>query len=469
MDVFVSPEEFRLNNLRIQDRESNASFALALKERELHFDFDGHLDKTTLDNLLIENEILTGRVDGDFEAHILMDQPMRSTAQGKLRGMGLGYPLELKVPLRLEDVSLVAKKNRLKVESALLTWEDNHLSLKGNMDFSEDEFLFDMNLSADGLEWDNIQELLEAENEKDDLEQKEERALPPLRGTLGIKLGYFEYGRFTWRPLHADISFDHDKVKVAVTEANVCGISTPGVVKATPRDFSLDFKPVSRSQELRPTLDCLFGERVLMTGNFDFKGEIMAQGNNEELAQSLRGNFELLARDGRIHRARLLSRIFALVNVTEIFRGKFPDLGKEGFAYDSFTVKGNLQKGKLNVEEAILDGSSMEIVGQGDIDLIAQKMDFTLLVAPLKTVDFVVRKIPLVRSILGGTLVSIPVKVTGDFANPTVSPLAASAIGSELTGIMRRTFQLPIKVIQPSRPDKEEKEGESQEEENSDK
>ena len=164
-----------------------------------------------------------------------------------------------------------------------------------------------------------------------------------------------------------------------------------------------------------------------------------------------------------------MSRIFALVNVTEIFRGKFPDLRKEGFAYDAITVKGNLQKGKLNVEEAILDGSSMEIVGQGDIDLIAEKMDFTLLVAPLKTVDFVVRKIPLVRSILGGTLVSIPVKVKGDFANPTVSPLAASAVGSELGGIMKRTFRLPIKIIEPLRPGKEEKEGGFQEEANSDK
>ncbi len=454
IDVLQNPEELTVENFTIRDSKSNASFALQLKEREFHLTFKGNLGKTTLDGLLVKNEILTGRVDGDFEAHILMDYPMRSKVQGKLRGIGLGHQLELKVPLTIENFSLEAKKNKLKVESALLTWRESHLNLEGDVEFSEKAFRFDMNLSADGLEWERVEELLEGEDQEGDLQRQEDLRVPPLEGILRVRLEFLKYGGFTWRPLHAAISFDHDKVKLAVTEANVCGISTPGIVKATPQGLSLDFKPVSRSQELRPTFDCLFSKQLDMTGNFDFKGKIMAQGNNEELARSLRGNFEFIARDGRIYRLKLLSTIFGLVNVTEIFVGKFPDLGRQGFAYDAITVKGNLQEGKLNVEEMILDGSSMEIVGQGDIDLIAQKMDFTVLVAPLKTVDFAVKKIPLVRSILGGTLLSIPVRVRGDLRNPTVSPLSPSAVGSELKGIMGRTFRLPIKVVEPLRPGK---------------
>ena len=190
----------------------------------------------------------------------------------------------------------------------------------------------------------------------------------------------------------------------------------------------------------------------------------MSRAKPEELVQSLQGNFELVANKGRIYRSMLLLKIFGLINVTEIFRGKFPDLGKEGFAYDSFIVKANLQEGKLILKEAILDGSSMELVGQGEIDLMAEEMDLTVLVAPLKTVDFVVKKIPLVRQILTGTLVSIPVKVEGDLANPTVKPFAPSAVSSELTGIMKRVFRLPIKVIQPLRPGKEGEQGALQEE-----
>jgi hypothetical protein len=448
-EMLLNPEELTIKNLLIQDKKSRASMALTLKGRELHLDFKGNLGKTTLDGLLVNNYILTGRIQGDLQTHILLDNPMRSTAQGTIQGVGLGPPWELEVPVRIENVSLNAMGNKLLVESALVTLGDSHVDLQGGIEFSEKEFLFDMNLSADGLEWEKIQGLLNAEKGESGLEQRTGFRGPPVRGTLGVKLGYFRYGRFTWRPLHATISRDRNSLKVEVTEASVCGVSTPGVMIVTPQDVSLDVKPICTGQQPGPILACLLGTDAVMTGTLDLKGEIMGRGKPEGLAQSLNGNVELVANKGRIHRSNLLLTILALVNVTEIFRGKYPDLGKEGFAYDSFTVKGNLQGGKLILKEAILDGSSMELAGQGEIDLIAGKMDLTVLVAPLKTVDFAVKQIPIVRDILGGTLVSIPVRVRGALENPTVSPLSPSAVGSELVGIMKRIIRLPMKIIQP--------------------
>jgi len=458
IDMLLNPEELTIKKLLIQDKESRASLAVTLREREMHLDFKGNLDKTTLDGLLAKNHILTGRIQGDLRTQIFLDHPMRSTAQGRLQGVGLGNPLELKVPLAIESISLNAKKNKLRVESALVTWGDSHLDLRGDMEFSEKEFLFDMNLSANGLEWEKIEGLLEAENGERSLEPKEGLRVPPLRGKLGVRLGYFRYGKFTWRPLRAEVSLGQETVKVTVTEANVCGISTPGVVEVAPQDLSLDFKPTCTGQEPGSVLACLLGTDPQMTGNLDLAGEIMGRAKQEDIIESLRGNFDFLARKGRIYRSNILLKILAVVNVTEIFRGKYPDLGREGFAYDSFTVKAHLQEGKLILKEAILDGSSMELVGQGEVDFMAEKMDLTVLVAPLKTVDFVVKKIPLVRDILSGNLVAIPVRVTGDLKNPTVRLLSGSAVGSELTGIMKRTFRLPLKVIEPFRPGKDEKE-----------
>jgi hypothetical protein len=94
----------------------------------------------------------------------------------------------------------------------------------------------------------------------------------------------------------------------------------------------------------------------------------------------------------------------------------------------------------------------MEMACLGDIDLVNKKLDLRVLVAPLKTVDSVVKKIPLVNHVLGGTLVSIPIKVEGDWGNPTVTPLSPSAVGSGLVGIMKRTLELPFKMIEPLVP-----------------
>jgi hypothetical protein len=304
-----------------------------------------------------------------------------------------------------------------------------------------------MDVSADALKWDNAREILAKENEEKGLQQDEKLLTLPLQGILRVKSEYFTYGEFTWNPFHADVSFSHDGVSVAVTEANLCGTSTPGIIQVSPQGLLLDVKPVSNNQALDPTLACLWDKKGLMTGNFEFGGNLVARGKYEELAKSLRGNVEFLANDGRIYRFGLLAKIFALLNVTEIFLGKLPDLGKEGFAYDSMKATGNLHDGKLTVKEGILDGPSMKIVWKGDINLITKKMALTVLVAPLKTADRIIEKIPWLGKILGGTLISIPVGVTGDISDPTVLPLSPSAVGSEILGIMKRILQLPIKTV----------------------
>ncbi len=447
IDIAQNPEQLTINNLLIRDEESRASLTFNFKKREFDLNFSGNLNKRTMDRLLAENQFLAGWIRGDFQAHILIDQPMRSTAQGKLQGAHLGSLGKFKVPVRIESVSLSAATNRLTVESAICTWKNSRLTFEGNVDFSEKGFLLDMDLSADALEWNNVKEILAKENVEKDREQGEKLLTLPLRGILSVKSNHFTYGAFTWNPFHADISFGDDGVSVSVTEANLCGISTPGIIEISSQGILLSAKPVSKNQELDPTLACLRDKKGLMSGNFNLGGNLMARGKYEELTKSLRGDMEFLANDGRIYRFGVLAKIFALLNVTEIFMGKLPDLGKEGFAYNSMKASGNLREGKLAVNEGILDGPSIKIVWQGNIDLIRKKMDLTVLVAPLKTADRIIERIPWVGEILGGKLISIPIKVTGDINDPTVTPLSPSAVGSEILGIMKRILRLPVKII----------------------
>jgi hypothetical protein len=447
IDIAWKPEELLINNVLIQDDQSRASLALNLKKKEFDLNFSGNLNKKTLDHLLAKNQFLSGWIKGGFQAHILIDQPMKSTAQGKLQGADLGSLGKLKVPLKIEKISLSATKNRLDVDSAVCTWGDSRLTLGGNVDFSAKGFLLDMDLSADGLEWGKVKKILAKENEKRNREQDKNGWTFPMQGILRVKSDYFTYGSFTWNPFHADISFRHDGISVSVTEANVCGISTPGILKVSASGFLLDVKPVSKHQELDLTLACLWDKKGFMSGDFDLGGTLRGRGKYGELARSLRGDLEFLADDGRIYRFGVLAKMFALLNVTEIFMGKLPDLKKEGFAYDSIKAKGNLHDGKLTMKEGTVDSPSMKIVWQGDIDLITKKLDLTVLVAPLKTADRIIEKIPWVGEILGGTLISIPIKVTGDIRDPTVTPLSPSAVGSEILGIMKRILRLPFKII----------------------
>ncbi len=63
-------------------------------------------------------------------------------------------------------------------------------------------------------------------------------------------------------------------------------------------------------------------------------------------------------------------------------------------------------------------------------------------------------------NILGGKLVSIPFKAVGDLGDPDVIPLPPTAVGAGLLGILQRTLELPITIIQPVLPGSKDEEDE---------
>jgi hypothetical protein len=446
IDATRNPESLIINKLLIQDEASHASIQLDFKNRECGLDFIGHLSKTTIDNLLAKTPIAAGWIRGDFHTQIVIDHPMQSTAHGKLAGQGIVLQLKPDAPLKIDSVSLDAASNKIKVASAVVTWEDTHMVLAGNVSFSEEEFLFDLDLSTNGMDWIKIKKIFEKK------EKENNKLLDlPLRGTVRLKSESFRYQKFTWSPLQADISFDPDEININVKNANLCSISTPGVLKISSQDIQLDFKPGSHYQSLDPALTCLLNRSHQIDGKFKLAGNITGQGKAEELIQSLHGKLRFDARDGRIYHSLILARILAFINVTEIFNGPLTDLEKEGFGYKKIKIKTKIKKGQLKFKEISMDGNTLTLTGKGTIDLNNNALDLTLLVAPLKTVDRLVDKIPLVGDIIGD-IISIPFGVKGDVKDPKVVPLSPSAIGADLMGIMLKTLKLPVKIFQPILP-----------------
>jgi hypothetical protein len=280
----------------------------------------------------------------------------------------------------------------------------------------------------------------------------------PVQGAVKVNLGAFVYDdHFTWAPFQADVTFSPQKVEVEATHAVLCGISTPGVLEWNRKGISLDLKPIAEDQELAPTAECLRGEQVKVTGLYNLKGLVRGQGKPDELIRALQGNLELSATDGRIQRHIPLQKLFAYLNLTESLKGEIPDMSKEAFPYKSIMIKADIRDGQCVVSEAIIDSASIEIIGEGHIDFLHKTMDLTILVAPLRTIDWFVKRIPIVRGILQGTLFAIPVKVEGGWDDPTVTALAPSAIGSRLKGIMKRLFQVPFEFMNST--DKKEQAG----------
>jgi hypothetical protein len=455
IDLLINPEGIMINNLLIEDEASRLSSSLTLKEKELSLDFTGNMTRQTMGNIFMTPLLEKEWIKGDFRLSLKMDAPVKLMAQGQLRGEGLYLPMKLKIPLRIDSISLNGSGDSIIVDNTVLASGDNHISLKGSVSSSDNEFLVDLDAHADNINWDTLHTAFESEK---DAEEREHFWDLPLKGTLSLHSDSFTFKQFQWTPLNANISLTPDKINVAVTDATVCNVSSPGELEVTPQYMSLDFKPAAVNQDLDPTTECLFGISRYMTGNFNLQGNVKAKGKSEEIVNLLTGELVFNAKKGRVYQFGVLSKVLAFLNVTEIFRGRPPDFAKEGFAYETVNAKADIQGSTLSLKEFIIDGSSMGIATQGDINLKDRKLDLEVLVAPFKTADFVLEKIPLLSTITGGTLVSIPVKVTGDIKNPDISYFSASDNGSGVRGIMKKTFKAPVKIF---RPDKKEGEKEN--------
>jgi hypothetical protein len=449
VELSKGPEGFIIDNFSIKDDESHAGLMLKLGKKAYDFQFTGNVNQTTLDKIFTREIFLNGWLRGDFQAHIQKDKPLQSTARGKLEGQDAVLPWIFNVPLKMSNFSFTGANNKLSVEPTTFMWGKSTMVLKGDVNFASEGFLLDMDLSADELALDTIKSAFE--KEQDDQKDKTSWDLP-LMGDIALKADSFTYKQYAWKPFHALISLEKDKVNASLNEASLCNISSTGAVGITPQDVILDLQFVSSNQAFEPVLTCLWDKKGWMTGNFNLNGKVMAQGKGEALTKSLKGDVKFSASKGRIYRGGVLAKVVAFLNVTEIFTGALPDMTKEGFAYKSITGLGNLEGSTLVLKEVIIDGATMRLASQGDINFIDQTLDLMILVSPLKTVDRFAGKIPLLKDITGGTIVTIPLKVTGDFENTKITYAPRSSVGSGLLGIMKKTLKLPVEIINPVVP-----------------
>ena len=237
-------------------------------------------------------------------------------------------------------------------------------------------------------------------------------------------------------------------------KAALCGISTTGNVDITPQGAEIDIALSAKDLELQPTILCISDKKADITGTFEMKADLKAKGKLDAIAKSLNGSFTLSAKKGKIYKSKSLDKTLDLVNKTENVKGKLPDLDKTIITYSNFTASGTIKEHIVEIEKSILEASIFGILAQGEVDLNSQTLDMNALVAPVNIGQRIVGKIPIVGHILGGNLVSIPVKISGNLSDPQVSFLSPSAVGSAFLGIFERTLKLPITIIEPVLPGK---------------
>lgn len=277
-------------------------------------------------------------------------------------------------------------------------------------------------------------------------------ALAATGDQLAIDLSQLSWHDLTWDPVKATLDFSDDKPRVRVAKANLCGLNSPGVWTIDGKDLALDVTLEGKSLDVKTFYNCVERRQVKMTGTLDLSGQVSGRGPVDDLVSSLQGPLKVKFSNGVILQDKTLARVLEVLNITQIVKGRLPNLSSEGFAYTTITVQGEFKEGKLLVNEFNMDGETLDVIGQGAIDLIQETVDMELMAAPFKNANTVIKYIPGVNYLMADSLVAIPVGIKGPLDDPKVQVLSAPSIGSGLLKLGERIIKSPIKLIETLTP-----------------
>jgi hypothetical protein len=198
-------------------------------------------------------------------------------------------------------------------------------------------------------------------------------------------------------------------------------------------------------------MDAMGGTSQEISGEAFITGTLKTEGATmKDFKANLGGDTAVYSRDGVIKRWKLLSKIFALLNVYDLVRGKI-DFGKDGLVYTKMGASFTINKGIYHTNNFLLDSPSMVITGAGDIDISKETVNATLEVSPLVALDRTIDKIPIVRSILKNKnkgFLYVTYSVSGSFDDPDISTNYVGTVGTKSLEILRNILVFPKEVFE---------------------
>jgi hypothetical protein len=447
-DFSILPKSWNLRRIRFADGRSRATVSGSKRPNGLEIRFRGNLEKETADRLLAENRTLTGRIEGDFHAMIDTRTPLSSSFSGTLAGQGVHILDAAPAPIEVNRFAVSGSGGRLTIEPSEVSLCNSQMVVHGSVVRSDNGVEIDVDVDADRLDEELIRMAQTDDNKAVNAPEKagEKSALRP-HGVVRVNANEFSYKDYTWHQVQADVRLNGDSTRIQIDQANLCGIATTGELTFSPRGLGLHIVPAAEAASMEETAECLLGRTLHADARYDLSGQLWLPETQNDIISSMTGNLIISSENGRIEYSGVLMKIFSVLNIGEVFSGK-SDLTEEGYGYSRCYAKAEIDGGQLHFSEILLDGNSLKLTGQGGIDLKKGEADILLLAAPLKTVDRIVNKLPIINYIAGGSLVSIPLRLKGKLNDLSVVTMPPSEVGKGLLNIMGRVLKSPFKLVE---------------------
>lgn len=261
------------------------------------------------------------------------------------------------------------------------------------------------------------------------------------------------YKKFVFNKLNASAQMENGNIYVQDFNAGVFGgkVSAKGRIaqngtQGNRYDLSIDLNKVN-CEKLLTALDV---SREI-SGSLTLHGNLTASGNNlSDIKKSALGNIRLQMKDGTLRKFNTLSKVFSILNISQLLKFQLPDMVSGGMPYNN--IKGSIavKDGTISSQDMFISSDAINISIIGSANIVKEELDFMIGVQPLQTVDKVVNRIPIVGWLLTGKdkdFLTAYFEAKGKWSDPKVSAIPVKSIGTGVLNIFRRVFELPVRLF----------------------
>lgn len=265
---------------------------------------------------------------------------------------------------------------------------------------------------------------------------------------LFLNINTLGYGKHVFRQVNAKVTVDHPVTDIKISHALFCSLDLSGKITIHPTGDKPKVSThilfnANQEKEVALSIGCLTGSESVIEGSYTLGGELSGVARTLAQVQSKQnGHLEFKAQSGRIFKATLLSRLLSMLNILGD-----TDWQQQGFGFKTFTADAEVKESVVHIKKAFIDADNMAIIAEGWADPLNDSLDITFLVAPFKTIDTIIKHIPIVNTILNGRLVSLPARAYGKISDPTVIPLHPSAVGKGLLNMLGDLIKSPGRLF----------------------
>ncbi len=478
-----TPKIFELTESRFRAASSDLELDIRLAKNGGPFAirWQGSLEAATLQALFETSSLQQGSLTGNWLLREEgSDKPMDFS--GNLQGRAMIWqPVAENDFLSIPALSLAGRESSLAVDELTVQYGGEEMTARGSLDFDSAGPRVSLDLKAAALSRDNLDSLLatfsslhfrqylaDLQGARKNIPENQQKTglADSVRGTIRFSCGRFTTATahtlaekpartLTFQELAGTVTLHPGRSSsITVDRALLCGLPMRGEIHSSDAlGASTVFLKNDPAQPLRfeEVLPCLEVRQNVVSGSFS--SDIKLQRASGRWS---RGSVSVHSRAGRILRLKMLSQIFSVVNLTGILSAAtVDDYEQEGFPFSQLLLEAEIDHDILTIKRALVRGEGIDLFILGSLDLASMTADMTVLIAPLKTLDAIVSKVPLLGGVLGGrrqTVITIPLGVKGPLAEPAITVLPPEAIGEGLLGMVKDTLMLPFTILGPLLP-----------------